>query len=296
MIRAVIDLGTNTFNLLVVEMQSEGYPKVLHRERRGVSLGMGGITKGLLHPDAMKRGMDCLTAYQAIAHQLNVEKIRAIGTSALRDAANAGEWIEEIRQELGIQIEIISGLEEARMIFNGVSMSKQLSDSGLIMDIGGGSTEFIHYNEGEIISETSLNIGLSRMYQLFKVSDPFTQHDIEVLFNFLEEQAIGKLDDIQAKALIGASGTFETFYELLHSEMSTDPFEAIQMNMNDFMAMIDQVIASTLEERSVNPQITEIRKQMAPFAALKVKWVMQKINFKEVWVSPCSLKEGALFL
>lgn len=138
MIRAVIDLGTNTFNLLVVEMQSEGYPKVLHRERRGVSLGMGGITKGLLHPDAMKRGMDCLTAYQAIAHQLNVEKIRAIGTSALRDAANAGEWIEEIRQELGIQIEIISGMEEARMIFNGVSMSKQLSDSGLIMDIGEG--------------------------------------------------------------------------------------------------------------------------------------------------------------
>lgn len=136
--KAVIDLGTNTFNLLIVDLQKTGFTLV-HTKKEGVALGMGGINDGILAEEAFKRGVAALKRFKSKCESFEVSEIKAFGTSALRSAKNAADFIVEAGK-LGIKIEIISGLREAEMIYKGVKWSYNFSQPGVIMDIGGGST------------------------------------------------------------------------------------------------------------------------------------------------------------
>jgi len=141
---AIIDLGTNTFNLLVYARRPDGTLHILHAEDRPVFLGKGGIEKGMLLDDAFARGMDALAMLKATAVQHGATHLRGFGTSALRNARNGTAFTERARVELGVQIEIIPGSEEAALILEGVRQAVVLTAKPtLVMDIGGGSTEFI---------------------------------------------------------------------------------------------------------------------------------------------------------
>lgn len=294
MIKAVIDLGTNTFNLLIVELIVGKSPRIIFQDKVGVGLGKGGIIQGLIADDALLRAEACLKSYKKTCEAYNTQSIIAIGTSAIRDAENVSEWLERMYHLYDLRIIPISGDKEAELIFKGVGLSNSLSDSGLIMDIGGGSTEFIHYDNYEIQSKVSLNIGLSRIHQLFTFSDPMSLSDIAKLECFLDENSQDYFKNRQLHSFIGASGTFETFFELVNDRKLLDPFVAQTIPMNEFQEVLNQIMASSFEERNQNPKIIQIRKELAPIAAAKVSWVLKKQSFKEIWVSPCSLKEGAL--
>ena len=123
---------------------------------------------------------------------------------------------------------------------------------------------------------------------------PGVYGNIENIEKFLEERDQDFFSNIEVESLIGASGSFETFYELIHENKFPSPYEPFEVNLNDFLEVLDQVIASSLKERNENPFIIEIRKKMAPIAAVKVRWVLSKINPKRIVISPCSLKEGVL--
>ncbi len=291
--KALIDLGTNTFNLMIAEMAPDGQIRTLHSEKEGVALGMGGIHEKRITSDAMERAVVCLSRYVAICHAKGVKDIRAIGTSAIRDAENRSELIQRVQDELGLHIEVISGLAEAQLIYCGVHQTMDFEESGVIMDIGGGSTEFILANEEGVIDMDSFNIGVSRVYQLFNFSDPMSTEDIQTLENYLESACGSFLRSLNSHMLIGASGSFETFFELMHERPFIAEGRAHEVQYDHFMDMLHRIIASSQAERDENPHIISIRKRMAPLAAIKTRWVLRQLQAKRIFISPYSLKEGA---
>lgn len=291
--RAVIDLGTNTFNLLIADVFSSHF-SVLHSEKMGVAIGMGGINDGIITEDAWKRSFDALVHFKSVCDEMHVESIQAFGTSAFRSAKNASDFLNDIKSQTGIQIQIISGLDEARLIYEGVKWSYDFNHEAVIMDIGGGSTEFIWADKLGMNKAISLDIGVSRLYQLLKHEDPLTQSNVDDIENWLEIQSKGQLDNRPCPILIGASGSFETFFKLHNQSEFPEGIEAIKMEKSDLEVILEKIIFSTLAEREENPLIIPIRKIMAPIAAVKTRWVMKKLNVQELWISPCALKEGAL--
>lgn len=292
--KALIDLGTNTFNLMIADVDAAGQLHVIHSEKEGVALGMGGIHEKRLTDEAMDRAVNCLKRYKKHCQNHGVSVIRAIGTSAIRDAQNREVLIERVLLETGIQIEVITGLEEAQFIYQGVHQTMNFGNPGLIMDIGGGSTEFILADDQGLIVMESFDIGVSRIYQQFAFSDPMSSTDIRALEAYLEAACGDFLRQLNTKMLIGASGSFETFFELMHEKPFQAKGRAVEVDFSHFETMLEQIIASSQAERDENPHIIPIRKRMAPIAAVKIRWVMNQLSIKHIFISPYSLKEGAL--
>lgn len=291
--KAVIDLGTNTFNLIIASVSNRNI-EVKYTTKEGVALGMGGINDGYIHEDAIQRAVSCLKHFKQACDEWNVSEIKAIGTSAIRDAKNGQAFQKLIEKETGITIEIIDGLREAALIYKGISYTCPFEKRSVIMDIGGGSTEFIIADKNGMENAVSLNIGVSRIFQLFKFQDPLNQTDIWQIEHYLERESQGFFDDKQVDVLVGASGSFETFYELTHNTSYPHGFETQTLVFDTFLQTLESIIHSTQAERDVNPFIIPIRKKMAPIAAVKTRWVIRKLGVKSLVISPCSLKEGAL--
>lgn len=291
--KAVIDLGTNTFNLLIADVFASNF-ELVHTEKDGVSLGMGGINHNRIADEALVRGFNALKHFKSVCSDYQVQEIHAFGTSALRDASNSFEFLHKVQTELGIEIQIISGELEAELIYKGVKWSYDFAEPAVIMDIGGGSTEFVFADENGITDLVSLNIGVSRIYQHFHFSDPLSKEDVSNIEDWLDEKANGFFDGKQEHILIGASGSFETFYELIHNEPFPSKIDAVEISINELNDSLAAIISSTQEERDLNDWIIPIRKRMAPIAAVKTRWVLNKLDIQRVFISPCSLKEGAL--
>lgn len=293
MITAVIDLGTNTFNLIIAKV-FENHFESLYTDKEGVSIGMGGIHKNEIAPEAFERSLACLSRFKAKCNEYKVDNIVAIGTSMLRNAINANDFILETAIHTGIDIQVIDGNREAELIYDGVLWSYDFSEDAVIMDIGGGSTEFIFANKDGIKEKVSFEIGVLRMFQELKLSDPLNEADIETIKSWLNEKSKGYFDDKNESILIGASGTFETFFELIYDKPFVESTEAIEINMEDLKRVLYQLIYSTSEERESNERIIPIRKLMAPITAVKVQWILEKFNTQRVLISSFSLKEGML--
>lgn len=290
---AVIDLGTNTFNLLIAECKSESF-SVLHSEKEGVAIGMGGINSNIIAQESWQRALSTLQHFKSVCDSFDVESIRAVGTSAIRSATNGEDFKKEVVLKTGIEIEIISGMREAELIYKGISWSYDFESPGVIMDIGGGSTEFIWADKKGIVEAFSLNIGVSRMFQQLELNDPLTADDILKINAWLEHNSKGQLEGKKSDLLIGASGVFETFYELHFNKKFPEINTVLNIEKIDLEKVLKEVINSTLEQRNQNEFILDIRKKMAPIAAVKTSWVMNKLNIKKILISPFSLKEGVL--
>ena len=172
--KAVIDIGTNTFNLLIGRADISGIA-IIETHKEAVSLGMGGINDNMLADSAIQRAMNALKVFKTILDVHGISTPRLIATSAVRDAKNAATFVSLISETFNWQVDIISGIEEAKLIYKGVLQCYDFRDPAVIMDIGGGSTEFIVADNRGIQKEISLNIGVSRLYQGFEVSDPFCE-------------------------------------------------------------------------------------------------------------------------
>ena len=133
-----------------------------------------------------------------------------------------------------------------------------------------------------------------RLFQEFTFSDPMTKEDIATVKNWLDEKAGNYFDGKKEKILIGASGTFETFYEMVHDQDIKDEVAMIELPFERFIQVIEEIILSSEAQRDTNERIIAIRKKMAPIAAVKVQWIIEKLGVEKVFISTCSLKEGAL--
>lgn len=291
--KAIIDLGTNTFNLLIADVVSSEI-SILHAEKEGVALGMGGINEKLISVEAWERAFQTLARFLEKCHQMKVESIQAFGTSAVRDANNGDHFQQTLKDELDLDLNIISGQEEAELIYQGVRALHPFDRPGVIVDIGGGSTEIIHADKTGVMHARSFDIGVSRIYQKFTLNDPLTMADEKRIVAYLEEKVGGYFDDKKVATLIGSSGSFETFYELIYKKHFPKSSRMFTVELADFKRVLKEVKRSTLAEREKNQFIIPIRKIMAPITAVKTEWLLEKLEIEKLLISPYSLKEGAL--
>lgn len=293
MIIAAVDLGTNTFSLSICHV-IDGKLTLIHQEKEGVLLGKGGINEGFIAPDALQRALDCLGRFKASCVNYGVVEIRAMGTSAIRGAANGVDLIQKAKTLHQINITIIDGIQEANFIYQGIASAHFFSEPSLIMDIGGGSTEFIFADQHGIIDLMSFNIGISRIYQLFELSDPLRDEEIKNIEKYLDDHAGSFVEAIKTPILIGAAGSFETFYEMIYCKPFPNSFESQEIEMSLFKNILEEVIFSTYAVRKKHQHIIDIRKKLAPIAAIKTRWIINKLVATRIIVTPCSLKEGVL--
>lgn len=289
---AIIDLGTNTFNLLIIDKSESGFEEI-YNERVGVGLGLGGINQNKIAAPAMERALETLLDYKKKSEELNAEEIHAFGTSAVRNAENKAGFLNAVEDKTGIQVNVLTGYQEAELIYQGVKMGYRFDHPSLIMDIGGGSTEFIFAHAKGLIKAESFEIGAARIYQGFEFSDPFTNEDCKKIEAYLENGVGQFFDTINTKTLIGASGSFETFYSLVYDCDYPDE-QFVEIEKNKLETFLDLIINSTLAEREKNDRIIPIRKIMAPIAAVKIRWIIRKLSIEKIIISPFALKEGVI--
>ena len=302
---AILDLGTNTFNLLVAEITGNNEYKILYKSEIPVKLGKGGIDKKEIRPDAITRGINALEKHLQAAAGFGTEKFLACATSAIRTARNSDHFIKSVREKFGIEIEIISGDREAELIYLGVKLAVILDqEKTLILDIGGGSNELIIGNADQIFWKKSYPLGMARLIEKFRPSDPITIEEIEFISNYLEERMADFFEEFRKHritTLRGASGSFETFTAMIReedpgagTEKASFP-EAAEIDLTDFENLYQRLVNSTLKERKQMKGLEAHRLETIVPASLLVKFLMGKLKLRRIIQSNYALKEGILF-
>ncbi|WP_316738231.1 exopolyphosphatase [Pedobacter aquatilis] len=297
---AVIDLGTNTFHLIIAETIDEKF-EVLYKTNVPVKLGEGRINENIIIPVAFKRGIDTLKDFRKTIDKFQVNKIRATATSAVRSASNGQDFVSTAKDEALIDIETISGTEEAALIYEGVKLSGAVTDLSLIMDIGGGSVEFILCNKESLIWKKSYNIGAARLMQQFFKSDPIADEEKQAILYHVQNQ-LQDLFDIcekyQPKILIGSAGAFETFAELVfrknNQNIVIDALKTYDFDYDDYISTTLKIINSTHLQRAEMPGIIPLRVDMIVIAALITNYVLGRLQINQLKLSTYDLKMGVL--
>jgi exopolyphosphatase/guanosine-5'-triphosphate,3'-diphosphate pyrophosphatase len=217
---AILDLGTNVYNLLLAHVNETEY-SILKIMKVAAKLGEGGLADGILSPAAFSNSEYALKKILiAIEAEGDVEKIYAFATSAVRDAKNGAEFVKNIKSKFDIDVEVISGEREADLIFKGVSESMFLYDETvLVLDIGGGSNEFIIARKNDILWKKSFPIGVARMKEMFSPSDPIKISEVEKATEFFDTELSelwAMCEKFRPEILIGASGSFDTLREMMY--------------------------------------------------------------------------------
>jgi exopolyphosphatase / guanosine-5'-triphosphate,3'-diphosphate pyrophosphatase len=290
---AVIDLGSNTFHLLIVNHNREGKRTEIFRKRVYVSLGEGGIE--VLQASAIERGLKACIDFQSHLNIHQVEKLSIIGTAALRSASNSFEFVSKAESIFGKKITIIDGELEAKYIFRGVKLLSTMIDRSVIMDIGGGSTEFIIVENGINIWAQSYKLGVNVLHALFHHEEPISaineslcrKHIQDTLHPFFSEARKNKI-----QALIGASGAFEVFETMSGKEIYTNKINTIPLSeANLIMA---KIIKSNDTQRNQMEGLAHNRVKLIVVGMILVEEVIKAIYPSELVVTPFALKEGVL--
>jgi exopolyphosphatase / guanosine-5'-triphosphate,3'-diphosphate pyrophosphatase len=229
---AILDLGTNTFNLLVSEASLDHKLSVIHTAKEAVKLGKGGIHKGIITDEAMARGIKAIENHLQNLKKYKPEKIYAFGTSAIRDARNSKDFIRRVQDRFDIFVHIIPGDREADFIYKGVRQTLEMSqDPVMILDIGGGSNEFIIANNKKSSGRTVSTWEwpeCSRCTLRQIQSHKKKSYELEKYFEAELESLFPAVKNIILPSMIGASGTFETFYSLLMSYLMPEKYNEHQ--------------------------------------------------------------------
>ena len=289
----IIDLGSNTFHLLIVEPGSNQSFKTVYKEREFVGLAENGIE--VLSQKAIKKGLETLSKFKSVLEDFGVENFKVTGTSALRSAKNKDVFINAAKDQLEIEIEVINGEREADLIFKGVSLLHKMEGNYIIMDIGGGSVEFIVVKNSLNIWSKSYDIGVGVLHSNYHKSDPISKTGISSLIAFLYstlEELRTKTQELEISALIGASGSFEVVESMNGKTISDSKLS--EVSLDDYWNVSSRIIEATLKERSQMEGLPISRVKLIVVAMILIDVVIEMTNPKKIMISPFALKEGLL--
>ena len=293
---AAIDLGTNTFHLIIAEKNGSSF-QIIYKTNQPIRLGEDITKDNLIIPIAFERGINCLKEFKNTLEKYNVVTIKATGTSGIRSAINGQEFVNAVKEQTGIEIDIIGGDDEAQFIYEGVKLSGAISATSLIMDIGGGSTEFILCDEDKLIWKKSYNIGAARLMQKFFKSDPLNTIDKNLIFEHLanelkELQLI--CNEHQPQTLIGSAGAFETFIAMIYPDLNIDIISVTELPLTAYKKLAIEIINSSHEERTQMKNLIPLRVDMIVMAALQINYIIENLGIQKIKLSTYDLKMGVL--
>ncbi len=300
---AIIDLGTNTFNLLIAELPEGQEYQILYKEELSVKLGEGSIGRKYISDAPFERGIAAIEKHLSTARRYKADFIEAYATSAIRSAENGKKFTDAVFTKFRLKINVIDGNREAELIYKGVklALADKAQDNTLIMDIGGGSTEFILFNKEGIQWKRSFDLGVARLLSKIKPQDPLSIADVKNLENYIKDNLLPLLNanaSFQVKTLIGCSGSFESFDAMI----SGDPI-GIKLDFNEKLKEIDvkrfrnlqkKLIGSTELERIEIPGLIRMRADTIHLASIFVKFILSKLKIQKLTLSHFALKEGVL--
>lgn len=296
---AIIDLGTNTCNLLIAQYDGKSY-EILYQGKEVVKLGKNGIDKNQLTENGLKRAISAINRHKERISQFGVADVSIIATSAIRDAINKEWFQQQIKVYTGLSLQIISGEKEAELIFNGVKLAfYQIPNRSLILDIGGGSNEFILTENSEPVWKQSFPLGMARIIEQIPPSDPITPEEINRINDWFSnklEPLWNRMENIQISQLIGCSGAFDTVVDLIDQ---TDPgtktriYQEIQIS--DFRHIYNRLIASKTAERTQMKGMESIRIEMIVPSVLFIKLIIDQLNIPKIFQTDFALREGVLY-
>lgn len=300
--KAIIDLGTNTFHLVIAEAKL-GKVCTFYKLQVPVKIGQGGISNGFIAPEAYQRGLTTLIEFKKYIDQFEVTQIHAFATSAIRNAKNGNQFVKDVYQKSGIIVTTIDGDKEAEFIYAGVLNSFKFPQQNvLVMDIGGGSVEFIIGNGSNILWKQSFEIGASRLIENFHKQDPISDEEITALDNYLSQVLIPLYNAIHThnpEVLIGSAGSFETLVDVVIKDLAVIPLSlslnAFEIRREDFDVFVEIMRTSTHQQRTRLKGMTDFRVEMITVAAMLMQHVVSKAKPQRIIASNYSLKEGVLF-
>lgn len=300
---AVIDLGTNTFHLLIIETGAAGAFRIIDKVKEPVKLGEGAAETGAIAPEAFERGLAALEKFSGIIAAKKAARVLAYGTSAIRSARNGPEFVAAARARSGIEIQAINGNEEASLIYEGIRYGLPLPvhDDVLMVDIGGGSVEFVVGNKLGAKLLRSLRVGAARMLARVAPDDPIPlrqQESVKTIYREEMRDLLPELREFKLRKLIGSSGSYETLGTLAAHDAGEkilkDYLNGYKVSPGRFAKIHERLMSSNRAERLKMPGMEELRVDMILMGSLLTDLLIEELGLEEIIVSEYALKEGML--
>ncbi|WP_289023210.1 Ppx/GppA phosphatase family protein [uncultured Salegentibacter sp.] len=297
---AAIDLGTNSFHAVLVDIYPDGSFRTVNKLKEMVSLAEKGL-EDRLSDEAINRGLEALRRIKFLCDSYKVENILAYATSAIREAENGGDFIKEVGEQIGIRVRAISGKMEAEMIGLAIKHSIVLTKEPVLMiDIGGGSVEFIIGNHNQFIYYNSLKLGVARMTAEFVESDPIEENDIKKLQDHYKKELpeILKLaKKHKVKTIIGSSGTMENIGQMVAGRSSLTAersLNELEFTARNFQELYSDFIKLDRKQRKKENGLEEKRIDIINAGMILVQFLIEKLGVANIKISEAALREGMI--
>ncbi|MFT3740401.1 MAG: phosphatase [Breznakibacter sp.] len=231
------------------------------------------------------------------------KKIVCIATAAIRNAGNGAGFVKMAKEQTGLDITVVDGQKEAQLIFDGIKQVVPLGDERvMVLDIGGGSNEFIIANKDGVFWKHSFDLGVARLLDRFAPNDPITPPETEAIETYFRQELqllFDALKQFPVKTLVGSSGSFDTVAAMIaavhHPHLDAQKVTTYQIKLNDFQELHRHFLASTLEERSKMERMDPTRVEMIVLASMFINFVVRECGIEEIWQTSFALKEGAIY-
>lgn len=296
-----IDVGTNSIHLIMAEISPEGDFRVLGRDKDMVQLGKDGFTRHVLTHRAMHEGVQTLKRFTKMARLKGISRLRAVATSAVREATNGGDFVEAVRERLGLQLHVISAEEEARLIYLAVRHAVDLGgDDNLIMDIGGGSLELIVGNAARAGILTSAKLGASRLAELFLHNDPPAVSEIKALRRHIEEHLQPVLKQVGARSFarcIGTSGTVQCIAAVCAYRRGTpeiEPYTQLAIERAELKSLLADMQHLNRDQRLKMAGVDARRVDSVLAGSILLLMAMQAFGISQMQHCEMALREGII--
>jgi exopolyphosphatase/guanosine-5'-triphosphate,3'-diphosphate pyrophosphatase len=294
---AILDIGTNSIKFFLFGIENGNAETII--DTNNISrLGEGLQKTGKISNEAMDRNIKALSEFLEIAKENEVEEITAVGTMCLRTATNANEFIKRAKEELGLEIKVIPGEEEARLSYLAVLSTIGKTDKNIVVfDTGGGSTEFIFGEGTELVKKMSLNIGAIRPTEEFLHSNPVTDEEVNKMLSFLKDFFDQHNLDGKADYLIGIGGTVTSMGAVMYKMTKYDPnkIQGSKLTLEEINNQINLYKSKTIEERKQIPGLQPKRADVILAGAAIVKTILEKFNKDYFIISDRGLRHGLMF-
>ncbi len=299
---AILDIGTNSIHLVLAEVEPDFSYKILDRYKDMTRLGDGAFKTRRLSEAAMARGLEVIRTLATLARNKGYERVEAVATSAVREARNGGEFIEEVARETGLTVRVVTGQEEARLIYLGVRHSMDLTEQPtLVVDVGGGSVELILGNHKRMVQGQSLKLGAIRMKDLYLKQDPPTKSMLQDMQQAIDAQLKSTLQQFKTKQfdrLVGTSGMAGNLTEIIYLRRTGRPVPQLNLAtimLKEVAAVEHLLINGSFKARLAIPGLDPKRADTLLPATAVIRSLMERIGHDEMTMSDKAIREGLIY-
>lgn len=299
---AVLDIGTNSIHMVLAEVQPDYSYKILDRFKDMTRLGDGVFTSRRLSDQAMMRGLEVIRALVTLARNKGYEQIEAVATSAVREARNGGEFLDHVAQQTGLVVRVITGAEEARLIFLGVQNSVALPEQPtLVIDIGGGSVEVIVGNRETVFQARSLKLGAIRLKDLYLPKTPPSKGMLQELEQAVTVQlkaGLGPYKTKRIEQIIATSGMAGNLAEVIHLQRTGRPLPQLNLahvTAKEIAAVEKRLAGASLKTRLAMPGLDPKRVDTLLPATIVFRILLDLLQKTELTICDKAIREGIIY-